>query len=118
MQPGQLKLESEILMRLQTNTPLIRSGAVTGLLLCAAFLQPGALLAEPIAVRHMEGTVHGFLVLRTAEGKALAAGDLIQVVQGGRLLSKLTFHFKDGSVRCPFLFFRGVVYVAVMSQQA
>jgi hypothetical protein len=97
-QPGQLNLESEILMRLRTNTLWIRSGALTGLLLCAAFLQPAALLAEPVAVRHMEGTVHGFLVLRTAEGKALAAGDLTQVVQGGRLLSKLTFHFKDGSV--------------------
>jgi hypothetical protein len=46
----------------------------------------------------MEGTVHGFLVLRTQQGKALAAGDLIQVVRGDRLISQLTFHFKDGSV--------------------
>jgi hypothetical protein len=46
----------------------------------------------------MEGTVHGFLVLRTMEGKTLATGDLIQVVQGDRLVSNLIFHFKDGSV--------------------
>jgi hypothetical protein len=57
-----------------------------------------ALLAEPVAVRHMEGTVHGFLVLRNMERKTLAAGDLIQIVQGDRLVSNLVFHFKDGSV--------------------
>jgi hypothetical protein len=85
-------------MLFQTNSIWIRSGALTGLLVCAAFLQPGALLGEPVAVRHMEGTVHGFLVLRTMEGRALAAGDLIQVVRGDRLVSTLTFHFKDGSV--------------------
>jgi hypothetical protein len=37
-------------------------------------------------------------VLRTQEGKQLAAGDLIQVVRGDRLISELVFHFKDGSV--------------------
>jgi hypothetical protein len=57
-----------------------------------------AVLAEPVPVRHLEGTVHGFLVLRDAEGKALASGDLIQVVQGDRLVSDLVFHFKDGSI--------------------
>jgi hypothetical protein len=77
----------------------VRSWSLTGLLVSVlALLQPGALLAEPIAVRHMEGTVRGFLVLRTMEGKTLAAGDLIQVVQGDRLVSTLIFHFKDGSV--------------------
>jgi hypothetical protein len=32
------------------------------------------------------------------EGKTIAAGDLIQVVRGDRLVSNLSFHFKDGSV--------------------
>ena len=41
-----------------------------------------------------EGTVHGFLVVRTMEGKTIAAGDLIQVVEGDRLVSNLSFHFK------------------------
>lgn len=76
----------------------IRSWSLTGLLVRAALLQPGALPAEPVAVRHTEGTARGFLVLRTIEGKTLAAGDLIQVVQGDRLVSHLIFHFKDGSV--------------------
>ncbi len=78
--------------------PRVRCYLLTGLLVNAALLQPGALLAEPVAVRYMEGTVHGFLVLRSIEGKTLAAGDLIQIVQGDRLVSDLIFHFKDGSI--------------------
>src|SRR5438270_13317990 len=65
------------------------------LLICA--LQPGA-SAEPIPVRHIEGTVHGFLALRSKEGKVLAVGDLFQVVRGDRVTARLLFRFKDGSV--------------------
>jgi len=42
--------------------------------------------------------VHGFLVLRTLEGKRLAAGDLIQLVRGDQVTSELVFHFEDGSL--------------------
>jgi hypothetical protein len=70
----------------------------TVLVVVLAMLQPVALLAESIPVRHKEGTVHGFLAVRTIEGKTIASGDLIQVVEGDRLVSKLSFHFKDGSV--------------------
>jgi hypothetical protein len=77
----------------------VRSWSLTGILfIVSAALQPDALLAEPVAVRHMEGTVHGFLMLRTMDGKTLAAGDLVQTVQGERLVSNLVFRFKDGSV--------------------
>jgi len=76
----------------------LHSRLLIGLLVSAALLQPPALEAQTVPVRYMEGTVHGFLVLRTQQGKALAAGDLIQVVRGDRLISQLTFHFKDGSV--------------------
>jgi hypothetical protein len=55
-------------------------------------------LAEPVRVHHPEGTVHGFLSLTTADGKVLAAGDLLEIVRGDRVTSHLTFHFKDGSV--------------------
>jgi hypothetical protein len=75
-----------------------RAHWITCLLTSALLLQSGSLLAEQIPVRHMEGTVHGFLVLRNTQGEALAAGDLLQVVQGDRLVSSLIFHFKDGSV--------------------
>jgi len=54
--------------------------------------------AEPIAVRHPEGTLHGFLALTTGQGQVLADGDLIEIVRGDRVKSHLTFHFKDGSI--------------------
>jgi hypothetical protein len=57
------------------------------------------LTAEEIPVRHHEGLVHGFLVLRTPDGETLANGDLIQVSNGDRVTAKLVFHFKDGSVQ-------------------
>jgi len=61
-------------------------------------LQPGSLNAEPVAVRYTEGSVRGFLSLCTPEGKVLAAGDLFQTIHGERVVSRLVFHFKDGSL--------------------
>jgi len=63
-----------------------------------SLLQPAALLADPIGVRHTEGLIHGFLVLRTENGETIAEGDLTQVAAGSRVTSRLTFHFKDGSL--------------------
>jgi hypothetical protein len=54
--------------------------------------------AEPVRVRHAEGLVHGFLVLRDLSGAALADGDLIQTSAGSRVTTRLVFHFKDGSL--------------------
>ena len=68
------------------------------LLACAMQFQPPALSAETIPVRYLEGSVHGFLVLRTTEGKEIAVGDLIQLIRGDRVIARLTFRFKDGSV--------------------
>jgi hypothetical protein len=53
---------------------------------------------EPVAVRHAEGLVHGFLVLRSPQGAILASGDLIQTARGNRVTSRLVFRFKDGSL--------------------
>src|SRR5437870_5767823 len=79
-----------------------RSGArftlIAILLACAAILQPNALLADTIPVRHTEGLIHGFLVVRTLEGKALADGQMTQDAQGDRVTTHLTFRFKDGSM--------------------
>jgi hypothetical protein len=69
-----------------------------GGLVAGALLLPGAALSQsPVAVRHTEGDVHGFLVLETLQGNTLAAGDVTQVVRGDRITSRLVFHFKDGS---------------------
>ena len=54
---------------------------------------------EPVAVRHLEGEVHGFVVLRTLDGAIVADGDSLQVAKGDRVTSRLVYHFKDGSVQ-------------------
>ncbi len=55
---------------------------------------------EPAAVpvRYAEGTVHGFLELRTATGVILAHGDLLQVARDREIESRMVFHFPDTSV--------------------
>jgi hypothetical protein len=63
----------------------------------AALCLGAAPSAEPVTVRHAEGLVHGFLSLRSPEGKIIASGDLIQQVRGDRVTSRLVFHFADGS---------------------
>jgi hypothetical protein len=80
------------------------SGSPPLLLVCwslaaalACGMQP-IVSAEPIPVRHVEGTLHGFLALRTRDGQVVAGGDLFQVIRGDRVTSRLLFHFKDGSI--------------------
>src|ERR1700685_214041 len=53
--------------------------------------------AEPIHVKYLEGTLHGFMLLRTEDGKTIAIGGVDQTVQGSRVTTTLTFHFEDGS---------------------
>jgi hypothetical protein len=60
----------------------------------------GALQADSVAVRHVEGVVRGFLFLRSLDsGAVIANGDLIQFSRGDRVTSRLVFHFKDGSLQ-------------------
>jgi hypothetical protein len=54
--------------------------------------------AEQVRVRHTEGLMHGFLALRTLDGKRLADGEITQVAEGDKITSRLIFRFKDGSV--------------------
>ena len=65
---------------------------------CLASLASGSAFADPVAVRHAEGIVHGFLTLRTLDGALIANGDLIQSARGDRVTSRLVFQFKDGSI--------------------
>lgn len=65
---------------------------------CVALAFPGVSIADPVAVRFAEGLAHGFLVLRSLDGKTLANGDLIQTARDGRVTSQVVFHFADGSV--------------------
>ena len=61
-------------------------------------LQIGVVQAESVTVRRVEGALHGFLVLRSLEGNNLADGDVSQVARGDRVTSRVTLHFKDGSI--------------------
>ncbi len=72
----------------------LRSWSLITMLACA--WRPNA-QAEPIPVHHVEGTIHGFLELRSEDGRVLASGDIVQIVHGDRVTSHTLFTFKDGS---------------------
>ena len=76
------------------------TGARLSIVVLACLLTVDGVAAAPqaIAVRHPEGLVHGFLSLKTLDGKFLADGDLIQNVHGDRVTSRLVFRFRDGSL--------------------
>ncbi len=80
---------------MQRNRPLqtLRAGAFL-----AAVVWPGLLAAEPVAVRYTEGSLHGFVVLRTLDDKLLADGDVTQTVKGDQVTTRMVFNFKDGSL--------------------
>jgi hypothetical protein len=70
----------------------IKYVAFAALLLCATGK------ADPVSVRHLQGYIHGFLVLKDAGDKVLASGDLIQMPVGNRVTATLALHFADGSL--------------------
>jgi hypothetical protein len=53
--------------------------------------------ADAPAVRYEEGTTHGFLVMRSADGKPVADGEELQHTEGDRVVQRVIFHFRDGS---------------------
>jgi hypothetical protein len=54
--------------------------------------------AAPVAVRFVEGSAHGFLLLRSSVGDTLGHGEQLQVQRNGAIESRLVFRFKDGSL--------------------
>jgi hypothetical protein len=77
------------------STQNLRVWSMSALLLCAWL--PAA-QADQISVRYVQGSLHGFLELRSEGGVLLASGDSYQVVHGDRITSETIFRFKDGSV--------------------
>ncbi len=73
-----------------------RSAGLLGLAL--TFFLAGSAQAAPIAVRYQEGVVRGFPVLRSIDNERLAEGDFVQVARGDRVMTRLVFRFKDGSL--------------------
>ncbi|HTF66063.1 MAG TPA: hypothetical protein VK638_25590 [Edaphobacter sp.] len=72
-------------------------GRSLGRLLLILLLSVG-LHADPVPVRHPQGSGHGFVVLKTLEGTRIAIGDMTQIVHGDRVTSRLVFRFLDGSI--------------------
>jgi hypothetical protein len=83
---------------IQRNAKCGWSTLMAVLLVWCTLLHPAHLPAEEVPVRYVEGLTHGFLALRTLEGKTLADGDLLQVAQGDRVTTHVIFRFKDGSI--------------------
>jgi hypothetical protein len=54
--------------------------------------------AEPVPVRHVQGYLHGFVVLKDLDDRTQASGDLTQTPAGNRVTTILSLHFKDGSL--------------------
>jgi len=83
----------------QKNHPpkVSRSLALYAVLAIVSLLAPSILRSDDVLVRHHQGSLRGFLTLRTPDGAMIADGEASQVVSGGRVTSKTQFHFKDGS---------------------
>ncbi len=84
--------------RIELKRAGVRPGLIAILVVGATILQTSAALADTVPVRHTEGLMHGFLVLRTLEGKTIADGEIEQDAHGDRVTAHLIFRFKDGSI--------------------
>jgi hypothetical protein len=73
-------------------------GSTLGNLLILAGLLRYPLYAATIPVRYPQGSQHGFVALRTEDGKRIATGDVMQAVHGDVVTSELFFRFRDGSI--------------------
>ena len=72
--------------------------ALTRMLVLTCVLFNVPLRAEPIKVLHPQGSAHGFLAIKNLDGDTIAIGDVTQTVHGDRVISRVTFRFRDGSI--------------------
>jgi hypothetical protein len=72
--------------------------ALSAVLAIVSLFAPAILHSDDMLVRHRQGALRGFLVLRTPDGAMIADGEVSQVVSGVRVAVKTQFHFKDGSI--------------------
>jgi len=72
--------------------------AINSLFASAMLLPAPLLMADQVPVRHLEGRIRGFLVLRDLNDNILASGGLTQLADGNRVTTELSFRFKDGSI--------------------
>jgi len=77
---------------------MFRRFLLTLVIVTLAPVVPPVATAENLSVSHSEGVVRGFLIVKTLQGETIGRGDLVQTAKGDRVTSRLTLHFKDGSL--------------------
>src|ERR1035437_438259 len=92
---------SSWLMRQSPFVSLVTLAAACVTLLCSAMPAETPVLRLP----DVEGSTHGFPILRDIDGRKLADGEFTQWVENDRLRIKITYDFVDGgsaaSSPCP-----------------
>jgi hypothetical protein len=68
-----------------------------------------------VAAHRKQGSSHGFLLLKSTDGKVIAVGDQISITHGDQVRSRLVFHFRDGSIDDETTVFRQGTVLALMS---
>ena len=68
------------------------------LMFAAILTLPCLASAQSVAVRNPQKNIHRLFLLRSADGKLIGTGDEQAVTQGDLVHSRLTFHFRDGSI--------------------
>lgn len=53
--------------------------------------------ADLVTVRHVQGFIHGFVVLKDLDDRILASGEVTQLPAGNHVTTIFSLHFKDGS---------------------
>jgi hypothetical protein len=76
----------------------MRKAVIGTLALVSTLVLSGVAAAEPVSVMFTEGVTRGFPVLRSVKGEKLAQGDLVQIARGDRVVSRMVFRFRDGSL--------------------
>ena len=61
-----------------------------------ALLLAASVAATGVPTRWVEGTLRGFPIVRTADGRAIANGELTQVIENGKLHARAVYDFNDG----------------------
>src|SRR5579871_6855550 len=68
-------------------------------LLAACFAVAAACAhAASVPATYKQGSLHGFLLLKSRDGKVIATGDQTNIVHGDEVHSELLFRFRDGSI--------------------
>lgn len=68
-------------------------------MLCAIllFALPACAQSDPPIVRYVQGSIHGFLEMRSPDDHVVASGDIIQSVHDDHVTLQTLLNFKDGS---------------------